>query len=65
MKLMKKDDQTMDTSVLLRSENKILKGGNSETKCGGKAIQRLPHLGLHPIYSHQTPILLQIPRSDC
>jgi hypothetical protein len=29
-----------------------------ETKCGaeteGKAIQRLPHLGIHPIYRHQT-----------
>jgi hypothetical protein len=34
----------VDASVLLRRENKILKGGNTETKCGaeteGKAIQR-------------------------
>jgi hypothetical protein len=45
-----------DASVLLRKGNEILKGVN--TKCGaeteGKAIQRLPHLGIHPIYSHQT-----------
>jgi hypothetical protein len=37
--------------------NKILKGGNMETKCGaeteGKVIQRLPHLKIHPIYRHQ------------
>jgi len=30
--------------------------GNTETKCGteaeGKAMQRLPHLRLHPIYRH-------------
>jgi hypothetical protein len=36
--------------------------GDTETKCGaeteGKAIQRLPHLGIHPIYSYQTQILL-------
>jgi hypothetical protein len=32
-----------------------------DTKCGtkteGKAIQRLPHLGIHPIYSYQTQTL--------
>jgi hypothetical protein len=32
---------------------------NTETKCRakteGKSIQRLPHLGIHPIYSHQNP----------
>jgi hypothetical protein len=45
------------TSVLLRRKNKILTGGNMETKCEaeteGKAMERLPHLGIHPIYSHQ------------
>jgi len=54
MKLKKKEDQSMDTSVLLRRGNKIFKGGNKETKCGaeteGKIIQRLPHLEIHPIY---------------
>ena len=46
MKLKKKEDQSMDASILLRRGNKILMGGNTETKCGaeteGKAIQRLP-----------------------
>jgi hypothetical protein len=46
----------VDASVLLRRANKILMGGNMEKKCGAdtevKAIQRLPHLGIHPIYRH-------------
>jgi hypothetical protein len=62
MKSKKKEDQSMDASVLLRRGTKILKGGNMETKCGAeterKAIQRLPHLGIHPIYSSQTWTLL-------
>jgi hypothetical protein len=29
-----------------------LTGGNTETE--GKAIQRWPHMEIHPIYSHQT-----------
>jgi hypothetical protein len=33
MKLMK-EDQSVDALVLLRRENKILMGGNTETKCG-------------------------------
>ena len=59
----------MDASVLLRRVNKILTGGNMETKCGAeteeKAIQRLPHLGIHPIFGHQTETLLQMPRRTC
>jgi hypothetical protein len=43
-------------------EKKILMGANMETKYGaeteGKTIQRLLHLGIHPIYSHQTQSLL-------
>jgi hypothetical protein len=58
----KKEDQNVDASVPLRRGNKILTGGNIEKKCGaeteGKAIQRLPYLGIHPIYSHQTQMLL-------
>jgi hypothetical protein len=69
MKLKKKEDQSVDVSALLRRGKKILTGRNMETKCGaeteGKAIQRLLHLGIHPIYSHQTQTLLQIPRSAC
>ena len=58
MKPKKKEDQNVDASVLFRMVNKILTGGNMETKCRaetvGKAIQTLPHLGIHPIYSHGT-----------
>jgi hypothetical protein len=58
MKL-KKEEQCVYTSVLLRRGNKILTGGNMKTMCGveaeRKAIQRLPHLGIHPMY--QTPTL--------
>jgi hypothetical protein len=49
--------------------NKILIGGNMVTKCGteteGKAIQRLPQLGIHPISSHQTWVLLWMMGSAC
>jgi hypothetical protein len=61
MKLKKKEDQSVGASVLLRKGNKIFMGANTETKCGaeteGKAIQRLNHLGIHPIYSYQTQTL--------
>ena len=57
MKSKKKEDQSVDASVLLRRVNKIITGGNMEKKCGaeteGKAIQRPPLLEIHPIYSHQ------------
>ena len=47
MKLKKKEDQSVDDTLLLRRGNKIFMGEN--TKCGaeteGKAIQRLPHPG--------------------
>jgi hypothetical protein len=69
MKLKKKEDQNVDASVLLRKVNQIVTGGNMETKCGSeterKAIQRLPHLEIHPIYSHQTQLLLWMPGSVC
>jgi hypothetical protein len=69
MKLKKKEDQSVEALGLLRRVNKILMGVNIETKCGteteGKAIQRLSHLGIHPIYSHQTQRLLWMPRSAC
>jgi hypothetical protein len=42
---------------------------NMEIKCGaeteGKVIQSLPHLGIHPIYNHQTGTMLWIPISAC
>jgi hypothetical protein len=62
MNLKKKEDQRLDILVLLRRGNKISMGGDTETKCGaeteGRAIQRLFHLGAHPINNHQTWILL-------
>jgi hypothetical protein len=65
MKLKKKEDQSVDTSVLLRRGNKIPKEGVTEKKCQaeteGNAIQRLLHLGIHPIYNHQTQTLLWRP----
>jgi hypothetical protein len=63
-KKIKKEDQSVDTSFLLRIGNKILLEGVTETKFGAKTkgwtIQRLPHLGIHPIISHQTQTLLHM-----
>jgi hypothetical protein len=54
---------------LLRRRNKILTGGNTETKCGSeteeKAIQRLTHIQIHPTCRPQTQTLLGMPRSAC
>ena len=62
MKLKKKEEQSVDASVLLRRGNNIPTGGYIKTMCGaeteGEAIQRLPHLGIHAIYSHQPQTLL-------
>jgi hypothetical protein len=41
--------------LFLSKENTGTKSG-AETK--GKAIQRLPHLVIHPIYSHQTDTIV-------
>jgi hypothetical protein len=53
MKPKKKEGQNVDASVIFRRVNKILTGGNMETKYGaeteGKATQRLPYLEIHPI----------------
>jgi hypothetical protein len=62
MKLMKKEDQSVDTSVLLRRGKKTPMGGDTETKCRSETevmtIQSLPDLGIHPINNHQTQTLL-------
>jgi hypothetical protein len=54
MKLKKREDESVDTSILLRSKNKIPKEGVTETKYEAETkvmiIQRLSHLGIHPIY---------------
>jgi hypothetical protein len=58
MKLKKKEDQSVDTSFLLRMGNKIPMEGVTESKFGaepeGTIFQRLPHLGIYSIYNHQT-----------
>jgi hypothetical protein len=64
MKLKKEEDQSVDqnTLILLRKGNKITMEGVKETKYRaepeGMTIHRLPHLGIHPIYNHQTRALL-------
>jgi hypothetical protein len=69
MKHKKKEHQSMDTLLLLRKRNKIAMEGVTETKfrakMEGKTIQRLPQLGIHPIYNHQTQTLLHIPERFC
>jgi len=54
-------------SVLLRRGNKILKGGNMETRCGieteGKAIQILLHLGDPFHMQTSNPVTVMMPRS--
>jgi len=58
MKVKNLKDQRMDALVLLRGENEIFTGGNTETKCGAeterKVIQRLSHLVFIPYMSPNT-----------
>jgi hypothetical protein len=69
MKLKKKEDQSVDTSILLRKGWGIPMEGVTETKFKAETedmtIQRLPHLGIHPINNHQTQTLLQMPARAC
>jgi hypothetical protein len=69
IKLKKNEDQCVDTSFLLRIENKISIEGVTETKFGaktkGQTIQRLPNQGIHPIISHQGQTLLHMPARFC
>ena len=68
-KLKKNEDQSVDTLLLLRMGNKIPIEGVTETKFGHEmkewTIQRLFHLGIHPIYNHQTQSLLWTSTSAC
>jgi hypothetical protein len=69
MKLKKKEDQSVDTSFLLRIWKKIPMEGVMETKFGaeteGWIIQRLPHQGNHPINNNQTQTLFHMPARFC
>ena len=64
MKLKKKEDQSVDTSPLLRIGNKTPMEGVTETKFGAEmkrwTIQRLPHLRIYSIISLQTLTPLHI-----
>jgi hypothetical protein len=64
-KIKKRKDQWVDTSFLFRIGKKIPMEGVTETKFGAKrkgwTIQWLPHLGIHPIISHQIQTLLHMP----
>jgi hypothetical protein len=65
----KKENKSVDNSFLHRMVNKIPMEGVTETKVKaeteGETIQRLPHLGIHPIYNHQTQTLLHMPERFC
>jgi hypothetical protein len=69
MKIKGKANQNVDTSILLRRGNKIPTEGVTETKfraeTEGMTIQKLPHLGIHPINNHQIQTLLQMPTRVC
>jgi hypothetical protein len=66
---LKKNDQSVGAFIHLTKGNKILMGANREAMCRaetkGKATQRMPYLGIHPIFSHQTQTLLWMPTSSC
>jgi hypothetical protein len=68
-KKIKNEDQSVDNSFLLRIGNKTPLAGVTETKFRAKrkgwTIQRIPHLGIHPIISHQTQTLLHMPERFC
>jgi hypothetical protein len=68
MKL-KKEDQSVNTSILLRRGSKIPMEGVPETKFGAETeemtIYRLPHLEIYPVYNHQTQTLLWMPTRAC
>jgi hypothetical protein len=69
MKLKKKEDQSVDTSNLLRRGNTMPMEGVTETKfraeTEGMNIQRLPKLGINPINNHQIQSLLLMPARAC
>jgi hypothetical protein len=68
MKL-KKEDPSVDTSLLFRMGNKIPMEGVTESMFGAemerRTIQRLSYPGIYSIYSHQTQILLHMPKRFC
>ena len=65
MKLKKKEDQSVDTLILLRRVKKIPMEGVTGTKfiteTEGMTIQRPSQLEIHPINNQQTQTLLWMP----
>jgi len=64
MKLMNREDQSVDASVCRRG-NKIPTKGNKETKYGGETEEKRI---LHRVFTPHTvtkQILLQMPRNAC
>jgi len=61
MRLKKKEDQSVDASVLLRKVNKILPGGNTGTMSRAQTEGN----AICPRCSHQTQTILLMPRSAC
>jgi hypothetical protein len=61
----KKEDQCVDTSILLRSGDEILIEGVTETKCGAETERMITPTWSHPIYNYQTQTLLWMPTSAC
>jgi hypothetical protein len=65
MKVKKKEDKLVDSLSLLRMGSKIPMEGTTETMIGAETklwlIQRLPHPGIHPIFSHQSQTLMHMP----
>jgi hypothetical protein len=57
MKFKMKEDQSVDILILLRRGNKLPIEGVTETKfrpdTEDMTIQKLPHLGIHPINNHK------------
>jgi hypothetical protein len=50
--------KNINPELFLSKGNAVTK---SKEKAEGKAIQRLPHLGIHPICRHQIQTLLLMP----
>jgi hypothetical protein len=48
--------KSINPEMFLSKENTGTKKNGTVTE--GKAIQRLPHLGIHPIYRYQTQTLI-------
>jgi hypothetical protein len=70
MKLRKKEDQSVDTSFLLRLGNKIpmkeVTDAKFRVESEGMTFQRLPLLIIHPIHNHHRHLdTRQMPTRTC